>query len=27
VVVAADGFVSFAREGWLTAQGGWQARR
>jgi DNA repair protein RadC len=27
VVIGADGFVSFAREGWITPQGGWRARR
>jgi DNA repair protein RadC len=27
VVVGGDGFVSFAREGWLASQGGWQGRR
>jgi DNA repair protein RadC len=27
VVVGGDGFVSFAREGWIAPQGGWRARR
>jgi DNA repair protein RadC len=27
VVIGGDRFVSFAREGWLSPQGGWRARR